>query len=190
MNGAGGKAPGGRRIAALLAIALLVVAPATWVAWSLTSASVLAETVRSQSGLLEELRQRVARFGPRPGNVEIAGAESVYLPGETAAIAGAELQRTVVSAIESAGGRLVESEIARAETTEAEAEPGRVDLRVSFDTEIVGLQSILFALETGAPILLVRSVTVQSGGAGEVAETESPPLRVVMTVGGYRETEG
>jgi hypothetical protein len=189
MNAIGSKASGGRRIAALLAVALLVVAPATWVAWSLTSASVLAGSVRGQSSLLGELRQRVAQFGPRPDNVDIAGAGSIYLPGETAAIAGAELQRAVVAAIESAGGRLVESEVARAETTEADAEPGRVDLRVSFDTEIVGLQSILFALETGTPILLVRSLTVQSGGAGEVAETESPPLRVVMLVGGYRETD-
>jgi hypothetical protein len=68
-------------------------------------------------------------------------------------------------------------------------DPGRVDLRVSFDTEIVGLQSILHQLETGTPILLARSLTVQSGGAGEIVETESPPLRVVMVVGGYRETE-
>lgn len=186
MNGAVRVAPGRRRIAALLAVALILVAPATWVAWSLHSASLLEESVRTQSVLLRSLQDRLSEFEPEPGAGDAAAdTESAFLPGETPAIAGAALQRIVADAVENVGGRVVESEVVRGET--AEAEPGRIDLRVSFDAEIVSLQRLLFEIETGVPILIVRSLTVQSGGPGEVAETESPPLRVVMLVGGYQE---
>ncbi len=177
-----------RRIAALLAVAIMLVGPATWVAWSLHSASLLDAAVSSQSGLLRGLQDRLREFEPGSGGAGAAAdAGSVFLPGETPAIGGAALQRIVADSVEAVEGRLVESEVVRVETAEAEAEPGRIDLRVSFDAEIVSLQRLLFELETGVPILLVRSLTVQSGGAGEVVETESPPLRVVMLVGGYRE---
>jgi hypothetical protein len=186
MNGAKRAAPGRRRIAALLAVALILVVPATWVAWSLNSVAVLDETTRSQSILLQGLRSRLAGFEPgeaAPGDP--GGVESVFLPGDTAAIAGAALQRIVAEAVEGVGGRLVESEVVRIET--AEEEPGRVDLRVSFDTEIVSLQRVLFDIETGVPILIVRSLTVQSGTVGDLVDTESPPLRVVILVSGYQE---
>lgn len=186
MNGVARVAPGGRRIAALLAVALIVVAPATWVAWSLHSASLLEESVGSQAILLRSLQSRLAEFGPEPGAADaITDAQSAFLPGGTPAIASAVLQRIVADAVESVGGQVVESEVVQVETAEAEA--GRIDLRVSFDAEIVSLQRLLFEVESGVPILIVRSLTVQSGGAGEVIETESPPLRVVMLVGGYQE---
>jgi hypothetical protein len=187
MNGPTRAAPGRRRIAALFVVALILVVPATWVAWSLQSVAVLEDTVRSQAILLQGLRNRLAEFEPgetSPGDA--ADAESVFLPGDTAAIAGAALQRIVAEAVEGVGGRLVESEVVRVET--AEEEPGRIDLRVSFDTEIVSLQRVLFEIESGVPILIVRSLTVQSGTVGELVETESPLLRVVIMVSGYQET--
>ena len=63
-----------------------------------------------------------------------------------------------------------------------------IDLLVSFDTEIVSLQRVLFEIETGVPVLIVRSLTVQSGTVGDFVDTESPPLRVVILVSGYQET--
>jgi hypothetical protein len=186
MNGAKRAAPERRRIAALLAVALILVVPATWMAWSLNSVAVLDETMRSQSTLLRGLRSRLAALEPGKGVPgEVGDVESVFLPGGTAAIAGAALQRIVAQAVEGVGGRLIESEVVRVET--AEEEPGRIDLRVSFDTEIVSLQQVLFEIETGVPILVVRSLTVQSGTVGNVVDTESPPLRVVILVSGYQE---
>jgi hypothetical protein len=113
-------------------------------------------------------------------------AASVFLPGETPAIAGAALQRIVATTVETASGRVTESEIS---PSESEEDPGRVDLRVSFDTEIVGLQKILFDLETGSPILLIRDLSVQTGSEAADMEDSSPPLRVVAVVGGYWEVE-
>lgn len=174
-------APGGsERIAAFAIVALMIVLPAIWIGWSLNTASALSDDVRSQAETLNSLQTRLAAL-----NASAAGDQakmaSVYLPGATSAIAGAALQQIVAAAVESAGGHLAESEIVR---PQAEAEPGAVNLRVSFDTDIVGLQHVLFDLETGAPILMVTSITVSAPAAADAAPTESPALSVVMMVSG------
>ena len=168
----------GRRIAALLVIALVILAPVLWVVWSLYAASLVVDSNRAQREMLSALQARVAGLAPRE-NAGSADPQSVFLPGETAAIAGAALQRLVAATIEAAGGRVTESEIS---PVEAEDDPGRVELRASFDTEIVGLQKILFELESGAPVLLMRTLDVQSGD--EASSEPSPPLRVVMEIAG------
>jgi hypothetical protein len=183
-----GKAAVGRsRIVALLVVALLILVPAVWIGWSLHAAALAAETKESQSVLLAGLRQRLAGLGQGPEGTTPVDAGSIYLPGETPALAGAALQRLIADTVEAAGGRVTESEFASAEPSEED--PGRVDLRVSFETEIESLQRILFELETGVPILLLQGLDIRAIGATEVAATESPTLRVVMLVGAYWETE-
>jgi hypothetical protein len=176
---------GTRRIVALLFLSLLVLAPLVWIAWSLHAASLAAESIRTQSETLAALGARLSVLRADAGSGEAAAA-SVFLPGETPAVAGAALQRLVATTVEAAGGRVTESEIAPGESPE---DPGRVDLRVSFDTEIVGLQKILFDLETGSPILLIRDLSVQTSRETADIEGSSPPLRVVAVVGGYWEAE-
>lgn len=181
--------PGRGRLMALMAFALMIVLPIGWAAWSLNAASVAAETIRSQSVLLDGIRQRLSAQQASPqGAGSPTDQASIYLPGETASIAGAGLQRIVADAIQSAGGRLVESEFARGEPSEEE--PGRVDLRVAFDAEIVTLQQVLFQLESGMPVLLLHALSIQVSGATEIAEGASPPLRVTLLVGGFWEAEG
>ena len=176
-----------QRLVALVIVGLMVVVPALWVGWSLNAASETVEANRIQSETLDSLKVRLAALNAGAGAE--ASAASVYLPGETPAIAGAALQRLVSNTVEGAGGRIAETEIARqeGETEGQEAEPGAVSLRVSFDTDIAGLQRIVFALETGAPILMVRAVTVEAKDATATAPTESPMLSVVLLVRGYRE---
>ena len=174
------------RVTALLVVAALVLAPGLWIAWSLYASSVVAGTVRSQSAALAGLRGRLTALSSGTASADALNAASVFLPGETPAIAGAALQRLVADTIAAAGGRVLESEFAPVEA--AAEDPGRVDLRVSFETEIVGLQQILFALETGLPALTVRGLDVQSPAAAEAAAaTDSPPLRVDLLAGGYWE---
>jgi hypothetical protein len=188
MHEIGKPAASRSRIAALLAVALLLLVPAVWIAWSLHAAALAAETAESQSLLLAGLRQRLAGLGQGPEGISpIVDSESIYLPGETPALAGAALQRLIADIVEAAGGRLTESEFASAEPSEED--PGRVDLRVSFETEIESLQRILFELETDIPILLLQGLDIRAVGATEAAATESPTLRVVMLVGAYWETE-
>jgi hypothetical protein len=174
------------RIGALLAVALLIVTPVVWIAWSLHAASVARAEAEREAELLEGFRQRLEELAQNPGDSGPAvDAESIYLPGETDAIAGAALQRLVAETIEGTGGRVLESELDIAEPDPAD--PGRIDLRVSFETEIEGLQRIVFELETGTPILMLKGLDVRSVDAAEIEATESPILRVVMVVEAHRD---
>ena len=177
-----------QRLVALLVVGLMVGVPALWIGWGLNAASETVEANRIQSETLESLKARLYALSAGSGAAQ-AQAASVFLPGETAAIAGAALQRLVSNTVEGAGGRVAETEIARSEgeVDGQEAEPGAVSLRVSFDTDIAGLQRIVFELETGAPILMVQAVTVEAKDATATAPTESPMLSVVLLVRGYRE---
>jgi hypothetical protein len=172
-----------RRIAALLAVALMVVLPVFWVVWSLTAASAIAEENRDQAETLASLQTRLKALNAS-ANADKAGTASVFLPGKSRAIAGAALQRIVANTVEGAGGRMVQSEIASSTTTEEE--PGVVNLRAEFDTDIVGLQKIVHELETGAPILMVQDLTVETAKAD--AASENPGLSVVVQLRGHWET--
>ena len=176
------------RILAVLVVALLILAPAAWVAWSLYASAVTAAEVQSQSGVLAGFRARLAELGEGPGaGPDVADPASIYLPGETNAIAGAALQELIAGSIEASGGRVLEMEMGFEDPEEED--PGKLELRVSFETEIEGLQRIVFDLETGTPILMLDGLDVRSVGATEIAATESPILRVVMLVVAHRETE-
>jgi hypothetical protein len=118
-------------MATLAVAAVLVLAPTAWMAWSVHAASVTSQTIAGQADLLAKLRQRVASLKPNEGGAGGPEPGSVFLPGETPAIAGAALQRIVADAVEAAGGRVIETEFARVEA--AAEDPGRVDLRVAFD---------------------------------------------------------
>jgi hypothetical protein len=173
-----------RRIAALLAVGLMVLVPVLWIAWSLSAASVIAQSNRDQSEALASLRTRLAALSAGSSGAQ-ANIASVYLPGKSPAIAGAALQRIVANTVEGAGGHMAQSEIARPETPEAAA--GMVNLRAEFATDIVGLQRIIFELETGAPILMMQSITVDTPDAAAAGDTTSPALNVILLVRGYWE---
>jgi hypothetical protein len=172
-----------RRIGALLAVALIVVVPVFWVIWSLSAASATAEENRAQAETLASLQARLKALNAS-ASADKASTASVFLPGKSRAIAGAALQRIVATTVEGAGGRMVQSEIAS--TAGAEEEPGVVNLRAEFDTDIVGLQRIVHELETGAPILMVQDLTVET--AKTDAASENPRLSVVVQIRGHWET--
>lgn len=171
------------RIVVLTVGVLILVAPILWIGWSLTAASEAAEAVRLRSETVASLRERLSAFTKDGEGDQPSDAGNPYLPGETPAIAGATLQRIVADTVAGAGGRLAESEIMPAS---AEADPGRVNLRVAFEADIIGLQRVLFELETGVPILMLDSISVLSAKTTGQGNSQGPMLRVVMRVGGYR----
>jgi hypothetical protein len=172
-----------KRIAALAAVGLLIVVPVLWIVWSLFAIAAAREATQTQRVILAQLKERLQTAQAGEGALGLTNAELVYLPGETSAIAGAALQRIVGNAVDAAGGRIIESELAQAPADEAD----RVDIRVSFDAETLSLQRILFQLETGLPVLILRTLDVQSVDPGENGENNNPQLRVTMLVGGYWE---
>jgi hypothetical protein len=174
-----------RRITALLVLALMVLAPLLWIVWSLSAATAMAEANREQADTLASLQTRLSALAASAKGAQ-ANTASVYLPGKSAAIAGAALQRIVANAVEGAGGRVVQSEIARPEAAGQEEEQGTVNLRAEFETDIVGLQRIVFELETGAPVLMVQAITIET--KDKAAENANPGLGVIVLVRGYWET--
>jgi general secretion pathway protein M len=174
-----------RRIAALLVVALMILVPLLWVFWSVGTSSTVAQSNRAQTEALQALSVRLAALNAGSSEAR-ADTANVFLPGETEALAGAALQRLVATTVENAGGHLEESEISRPEGPDEE--PTAVSLRVSFDADIVGLQQIIFELETGAPILMLDTLTIEAKEAASAESgDESPTLSIVMLVRGYRE---
>jgi hypothetical protein len=172
-----------RRLAMLSLGVFVLIAPLFWIGWNLAALGETAGTIRTRTETLESLRARLSDFLADPESGGGLDALSVYLPGETGPIAGAVLQRIVTDTVQEAGGRLTESEIVRSDA--GDADPGRVDLRASFDADIVALQRILFRLETGLPILMVQALSAQSGETFGTLDNEQPVLRVVMQVEGH-----
>ena len=107
------------------------------------------------------------------------------LPGDTPILAGAALQNRLTEAIESDGGR-VESMLLL--PTEPEAALERISVRFVAVMDMTQLQRLLFALETGQPLLFVegfQSETLARRGAAGGEEQSRPMLRVTLTVSGY-----
>ena len=171
-----------RRIAALLVVALMIVVPVLFIVWSLSAAQVTAQSNRDQVDTVTSLEARLAALAASAKGAE-ANTASVYLPGQSPAIAGAALQRLVATTVEAAGGRMVQSEISRPDNPDQEQ--GTVSLRAEFDTDIVGLQRIVFDLETGAPLLMVQALTVET--ADREVDNTNPGLSVILLVRAYWE---
>jgi len=173
-----------RRIAALLVVGLMIVVPALWAVWSLAAASVVAQSNREQSDALLSLQARLSVLAAGANGAK-ANMASVYLPGKSPAIAGAALQRIVATTVTGAGGHVVQAEISRSETAEQQ-EPGAVSLRAEFETDIDGLQKIIFDLETGAPILMLRTLTIEAKD-NTATDAANPELSVILLIRGYWE---
>ena len=170
-----------KRIAALLVVALIIVAPLAWIVWSLAAATTIAAANRDQAEMLASLQTRLKALAASAKG-EQADEASIYLPGESPAIAGAALQRIIANTVQAAGGRLIQSEIARPDATASVPEPGVVNLRTEFETDIVGLQRVIFDLETGAPILMVQAVTIEASQSA--SDSANPRLSIVLLVRG------
>lgn len=176
-----------RRTAVLGSIIALVVFSSAWTIWCLGTAVSLKNEIETGTALLLKIQDRLEAVGAQlPGDVRQAGPEpDVSLPGETADIAGATLQKLVTEKIKEAGGDVVES--GREDGGTEVKEEGSIYLRVAFAGDIRELQRILFALEGGKPALLVRQLTIETTEAAAEGPQESPKLRAVMLVGGQWE---
>jgi general secretion pathway protein M len=134
------------------------------------------------------LRERVEQLGDRAkssANAPIAGdvdhANSPFLEGQTAALAGAGLQQHVERVVADAGGALLSSEI---NLDESESKNRFLSLTVSAEMTQLALQSLLYNLEAGMPYLFVKSFEAQTP---EASDTGDRRMRVTMNVSGQWE---
>ncbi|OCP36084.1 type II secretion system protein GspM [Ensifer sp. LC163] len=171
------------RVAAIAALSCLVLLPVLVVAWSAIVVSRLAEENRNDTALVDTLKARLSALGGGVGGVGDGASVRSYLPGDTPAIAGAELQRLVTDIIGQTGAVVSQFEFVASEETDPAG--GTVEMRILFHTTIEPLQKILFATETNTTALVVKSINIESLALDEEAPHASPTLRVLALVEGY-----
>lgn len=165
-----------RRLGAVALAALCLFALPLWAAVSLAGMRAAAAHVAGQTALLVELDRRLAALGEDAAASSTA-AETRFA-GETAALAGAEFQRHVAAAIETAGGEIGEMQARPAD--EAAENGERIELRVSFGAGTAGLQRALFAIETGLPLVVVRGLAVRGQDVGAADMPGDPRLAATL----------
>ena len=125
-----------------------------------------------------------------PAAASTLSDQNVFLAGANYALAANSLQQHIVELVEQSGGKIVTVAV---ETPPASAQTSRrVIVQVRADLDNDGLQSLLYGLEAGQPLVLVESLNVNRStrqGAGDDSK-RSPRLTVELrAVGFYREAK-
>ena len=108
---------------------------------------------------------------------------SLYLASTSASLARADVQALATRLVGEAGGRVVETQLV--ETPEQDAD-GTVAIEVSLDIDNKGLRDLLYAVESGLPLLTVSDLSVQPASAqGDESGAAPGQLKVQMSVQGH-----
>ncbi|MBB3318054.1 MULTISPECIES: type II secretion system protein GspM [unclassified Rhizobium] len=169
------------RMATIAVLAGLFFVPGAIAAWSVMEARGLSQENAEQRLSLEALKTRLAALEGNTDDKDGDGA-AIYLPGDTPAVAAAELQRLMTDVIGETGAKIAQFEFV--DPGEDAPDDGAVEMRVLFETTTEPLQQILFATESNPTALLFKSITIESAETS-VSSREPPVLRVSASVEGY-----
>lgn len=171
------------RLAKLVALLLFCGVPVLALALAAANAATLiagrTETARSRQ-MLAALDGRLDVLDPK-GAVDTS---RIYLQGASASLAAADLRTRLVVAIAQFGGQLVETRTIDADPST----PGEdaVSLGATFDIDNAGLARLLYALESGIPLMEVDDLVLRRLDAE--GKSENPSLRVELAVRAFRGT--
>jgi general secretion pathway protein M len=168
------------RAAALAAFVVLPVLAAALIGFNLVRVAETEELAARQEQLLAQLDARLARVDG--GSQTLGDTTPLYLPATSASLAGAALQKRLVEAVETAGGRVIETQ--SVEEIEPDAEDD-VRLRITLDVDNAGLLALMHGLETGLPLMTLESVSVRQLPSQRDEAGDNPTLRVDLVVRGY-----
>ncbi|MFQ5773846.1 MAG: type II secretion system protein GspM [Kiloniellaceae bacterium] len=132
--------------------------------------------IAAQRGALEDRLETLAMRQTESG---------VYLPGDTDALAAAQLQEIVNSKVESGGGRLRSIQILPAR---ADGQFRRVGVRIQMTGNIAAVARILYAFEAGDTFLFVNNVDISNRQARRRrtgAPQTDPELLIRLDLSGY-----
>ena len=108
---------------------------------------------------------------------------SLYLASASGSLARADLQALAIRLVSEAGGRIDETQLV--ETPEQD-EDGTVAIQVSLDIDNKGLRDLLYAVESGLPLLSVSDLSVEQASAqGDDGAAVPGQLKVQMTMQGH-----
>jgi hypothetical protein len=135
----------------------------------------------AKTQLVEKLRRQAALVGNRGNGQGNESAQTISATTET--IAASELQKTLLTSLDSAGGtvRSIQSEAA---TNLAEEGLRHLSAQITFDGSIEALQEFLFVVETAVPYIFVDSMIVQPSST-QAAGNEPTRLRVTLVASSY-----
>lgn len=162
--------------AALLFVALPI-ACAALIAVNLLGLKETYGLVERQEALLAQLDARLARLNA-DGRATL-DTTPLYLPAGSRTLAGPDLQQRLVKAIEAAGAKLIEAQ--ELEETEGMA-PDAIRMRVTLDANNEAFLSLLYAVESGLPLMTVRSMSARRLPTREGEDTADPMLRIDLVV--------
>ncbi|MBF0218660.1 MAG: hypothetical protein HQL49_03905 [Gammaproteobacteria bacterium] len=119
---------------------------------------------------IERLQRIVAQTTPLLGAIEqlqaSQGGLSQTLSGQTEALAAAELQQLLKSALERVKGELINTQIIQYPA--AEEEPyQKVVLRVQLRLATDRIAALLYQLESGRPLLFIDNLTLNRSGSSD-----------------------
>lgn len=189
---AGGLTPSQSRMAALavmavMAVALygLVVAP-IYGAYTnyFSSISDLEHRLEQYTRIAQSRPQLEAQLGRL---TERPPSDEDFLTGDSDAITAADLQRVVTEIIQLSRGRLISAQVLDPESGDGLT---KIGLSIQLDGDIQSLQRVLFAIESGKPVLFIDTLDVRASPAtvrrrGQ-PQTGPVTLRAQLDFFGYR----
>jgi hypothetical protein len=112
--------------------------------------------------------------------------QSVFLDGANYALAANTLQQHIVEMIEQSGGKLVSVSVETPAATEQTSRRVVVQVRSELDND--GLQSLLYGLESGRPLMMIDSLNIRRTAPADnlkLDAKQSPRLTVELRVVGF-----
>lgn len=169
----------GWRIAAIILFLGLPLAAAGLAGFALTDGLDAAQVADHAEATAQAIIHQLDR---RPGSrQQPLDTTARYLASANAGLARAELQALAGRLVERGGGRVIELQ----STDPGEADPANhVSVDVTFDVSNAGLLDILYAAETGLPLLTVPRLDARSETAADGSTAAGQVLHVTMTLQG------
>jgi hypothetical protein len=161
-------------LASALALALLVAAA------PFARLGALREEVAAMRDLIAQRERFLTAAAGRPTQ----GGREALLAGESSGVLAAELQRHMAELARQSNMSLRSTQV-----LPAKREPYLtvVGLELSLQGEIDGLRTLLYAVETGVPVLFVDKLSVKASAATPAAQAAQKPasLDISLKVRGY-----
>jgi general secretion pathway protein M len=166
----------GRMIAALLFVFVLALAALVAIVPFVRSAALREEIVVTRDLVAQRERLRLAASG-RPTQ----DGRDALLEGQSSGVLAADLQRRMAELAGQNGMSLRSTQVLPAKR---DGDLTAIGLEASLRGEIAGLRTLLYALETGAPVLFVEALSVKTAATPE-ATMRPVALDVTLKVRGY-----
>ena len=112
-----------------------------------------------------------------------ASDEDLLLDGDSDSVAAAALQSTVKDLVESAGARLISSEVLPSDKHETLQ---RVGIHVSFTGNLTLLTTVLQGIQLAHPVILVDNVDIQGADGADQGSGSQKQLAIALDVYGFK----